>query len=141
MKSPLAAAVYWLGADGKRHVFPNEATYRTWYRDFSGVITITPAELSALPLGANVTYRPGVRMLKVPSAPTVYVVERNGLLRPLGNENVAFAIYGSSWARLVEDLPEAFFFSYSVGDLITSANQYNPAQAEGTARTILENVK
>jgi len=30
-------AVYYLGADGKRYVFPNEKTFSTWYSDFSGV--------------------------------------------------------------------------------------------------------
>ena len=42
------AAVYYYGADGKRYVFPNEKTYKTWYSDFSSVKTITDVELAAI---------------------------------------------------------------------------------------------
>ena len=41
------SAVYYLGDDGKRYVFPNEATYKSWYSDFSGVVTISSDELKA----------------------------------------------------------------------------------------------
>src|SRR3990170_2304691 len=54
-------AVYYVGGDGKRYVFPNEKTYKTWYADFSLVQTITDAELAAMAIGGNVTYKPGVR--------------------------------------------------------------------------------
>ena len=37
-------SVYYLGADGKRYVFPNSTTYFSWYSDFSGVVTIPSAE-------------------------------------------------------------------------------------------------
>lgn len=43
-------SVYYLGADGKRYVFPNSTTYFSWYPDFSGVVTIPAAELQSYPL-------------------------------------------------------------------------------------------
>ena len=42
------AAVYYVGNDGKRYVFPNEKTYKTWWSDFSAVKTISDSELAAL---------------------------------------------------------------------------------------------
>ena len=139
IKSPKATAVYWLSGDGKRWVFPSEGTYRSWYSDFSGVITITPAELASHPLGGNIVYRPGVRMLKVPSDPTVYAVDRGGVLRPIASEDVIFRIYGSTWANQIDDLSEAFFFNYTVGTPITGANQFNPVNTVNATKTILEN--
>ena len=45
------SSVYYLGADGKRYVFPNEATYFSWYGDFSSVKTIPQSELESYPSG------------------------------------------------------------------------------------------
>ena len=76
------STVYYFGPDGFRYVFPNEKTYFTWYTDFSKVKTISDAHLSAIPLGhTNVTYRPGYKMLKIPSDPRTYVVDQGGVLR------------------------------------------------------------
>src|SRR3989338_9496783 len=72
------SSVYYLAADGKRYVFPNESTYFSWYSDFSGVITIPQSELESYPLGANVTVRPGTKLVKITTNPKVYAVTSNG---------------------------------------------------------------
>src|SRR3989338_9026877 len=74
-------AVYYLGADGKRYVFPNEKTYKTWYSSFSGVMVVSSTEMSSYPIGGNVTYRPGVKLVKIQTDPKVYAVDQNGTLR------------------------------------------------------------
>src|SRR3989344_5022914 len=53
-------AVYFYGGNGKRFVFPNEKTYKTWFADFGSVKTVTDSELAAITIGGNATYRPGV---------------------------------------------------------------------------------
>src|SRR3989344_2559457 len=73
-------AVYYLGADGKRYVFPNEKTYKTWYSDFSGVQIVSATELSSYSIGGNATYRPGVKLVKITTDPKVYAVGGNGTL-------------------------------------------------------------
>lgn len=108
-------AVYYCGADGKRYVFPNEKTFKTWYSDFSGVQRITDAELAAIPLGGNATYKPGVRMIKVQSDPRVYVVAHGGVLRNIPSEAAAVTLYGAAWATMVDDIPDGFFVNYSLG--------------------------
>ena len=40
-------AVYFYGGDGRRHAFPNERVYFTWYANFNGVKTISEAEMAA----------------------------------------------------------------------------------------------
>src|SRR3972149_12103419 len=119
------AAVYYYGADGKRYVFPNEKTYKTWYPDFSGVMTITDAELAAIQIGGNVTYRPGVKMVKITTDPKVYVVDANGVLRGIPSEAVAADLYGSAWNTMVEDVSDAFFTNYTVGAALVTAADFN----------------
>jgi hypothetical protein len=56
-------------------------------------------------VGGNVTYRPKARLLKLPSAPTVYQVWRGGTLRAIPDEATAIRIYGADRARRIGDLP------------------------------------
>lgn len=121
-------AVYYKSGNGKRYVFPNEKVYFSWYSDFSSVETISDSELALIPIGGNVTYKPGVRLLKITSVPVTYAVE--GLnLRPITSESVAASLYGLEWSKLVDDLPEAFFVNYGVGLPINSSADYVPSNS------------
>lgn len=115
-----SSAVYYLGADGKRYVFPNEQTYFSWYNDFSGVIVIPQAELESYQLGANVTIRPGTKLVKITTNPTVYAVEPGGLLKSIVSEANAIALYGANWAKRVVDVPDSYFTNYKIGAALTA---------------------
>ena len=119
------SSVYYLGSDGKRYVFPNEATYMSWYSDFSGVVTITASELQSYPLGGNVTMRPGTKLVKITTDPSVYAVEPNGVLRKIQSEAQAAALYGSNWNKRVVDVADSFFTNYTIGSAL--ANGSTPA--------------
>ncbi|MDD4902231.1 MAG: hypothetical protein PHE24_03765 [Patescibacteria group bacterium] len=109
------SSVYYLGANGKRYVFPNQSTYFSWYKDFSGVITIPASEMEGYPLAANVVVRPGTKLIKSPSINTVYAVEPNGVLRSIVSEANAISLWGANWAKMVIDVPDSFFVNYTVG--------------------------
>jgi len=117
-------SVYFLGADSKRYVFPNEATYFSWYSDFSGVVTVPQSELESYPLGANVTMRAGTKLVKITTDPKVYAVKPNGALIWVPNESTATTLYGSNWAQRVVDVPDAFFTNYTVASGQVSASAY-----------------
>jgi hypothetical protein len=129
-------AVYYVGMDGKRYVFPNEKTYKTWYADFSGVMTITDAELASMAIGGNVTYKPGVRMVKITTDPKVYAVGADGTLHWVSTEAAATALYGASWNQMIDDVPDAFFTNYKIGMDITTAADFDPAAAAAAASSI-----
>lgn len=129
-------AVYYVGADGKRYVFPNEKTYKTWYADFSSVQTITDAELAALPIGGNVTYKPGVRMVKITTDPKVYAVDKGGALRWVNSEAVAVALYGANWNKQIDDVSDAFFTNYTLGADVSNASMFSPAGVSSQATSI-----
>jgi len=118
-------AVYYYHSNGTRWVFPNEKTYFSWYSDFSGVKTISDAELASLMIGGNVTYRPGKYLVKITTNPKVYAVDANGTLRWIESEAVAISLYGSNWATKVHDIPDTFFMNYHTGSSIASASAYN----------------
>ena len=109
------SSVYYLGDDGKRYVFPNEATYFSWFADFSGVVTIPAAELQSYPLGGNVVIRPGTVLVKITTDPSVYAVEPNGVLRKIQTEAQAASLYGTNWNKRIVDLADSFFTNYTIG--------------------------
>lgn len=122
--------VYYYGLDGKRYVFPSAGTYYSWYSDFYGIKLLTDNDLSSIPLGGNVTYKPGVRMIKFWSSPKVYAVEKNGTLRWVETEDLAAALYAENWADLIEDINVAFFINYTIGEPIDSVDDFNPQEVE-----------
>ncbi len=117
-KTAKSSAVYYCGDDGKRYVFPDENTYFTWYDGFSGVKTISEKDMAAMGIGGNVTYRPGSRLLKIPSDPRVYAVETGGVLREISSPSAAARLFGADWSAKVNDLSEAFFADYIIGEPI-----------------------
>jgi hypothetical protein len=118
--------VYYLGPDGKRYVFPNDKTYLSWFDTFTYVKQIADAELIKTPLGGNVTYKPGVRLIKVDTDPKVYAITRGGVLRWIKTEEVAEQLYGKDWSTKVDDLPDSFFTNYKEGQTVLTFNDFSP---------------
>jgi plastocyanin len=121
------STVYYFAPNGKRYVFPNDKTYFSWYKDFSTVRTISDGQLATVPLGGNVTYRPGFKMLKITTDPRTYVIDQGGILRWVKSEQLAITLYGISWKNKIDDLPDPFFINYKVGTPIDMAADYIPA--------------
>lgn len=118
-------AVYFYATDGKRHAFPNDKVYFSWFTDFSTVKEVDVGFMSSLALGKNVTYRPGVKMVKFQSVPTVYAISKNGVLRAIVSEFVAVALYGSDWNKQIDDISDVFYKNYTMGDTIKTAADYD----------------
>lgn len=130
-------SVYYYGENGKRYVFPDLKTYQTWYGDdFSTIKKITDAELANIMIGGNVTHRPGVKMIKINTDPTVYAISKGGTLRKIGSEAIAACIFGSNWASLVNDISDAFFVNYKMGAEITNCSDYDKAAELAATPTI-----
>ncbi len=125
-------AVYYLSSQGKRHAFPNDKVYFTWYENFDGVQLVNESQMSQIPLGKNVTYKPGVRMVKFTTDPKVYAVEKNGVLRWVTSEAVAIELYGAAWNTMIDDINDAFHANYRFGADITSSADYNAITAEAS---------
>lgn len=131
-ESPAVYYVY----NNQRYAFPNEKTFFTWYADFSSVITVSPSELASYPLVKNVTYRPNDRLLKIATDPKVYAITRCGTLHWVSTESLAIQLWGSQWNRLIDDLPDSFFSSYTVGNSYSQITDY---LVDSTIHTIADN--
>lgn len=131
------SSVYYYGADGKRYVFPNEKTYFTWYSNFSNVKVIPDSQLGNISIGGNVTYRPGIKMVKITTAPNVYVVDRGGSLRHVTSEALAVSLYGPNWnTQFIDDVPDAFFVNYKIGAVVQNTSDYSPSGVSAQTTTI-----
>lgn len=126
------SAVYFIGLDQKRHAFPNSKIYFSWYQDFKKVEVIDDFAMSMYPLGRNVQYRPGSRLVKISDVSEVYAIEPGGVLRNIPSEEVAIALYGTDWSKLVDDLDISFFFDYEIGGVLDIIDG-KPVYPRGTA--------
>lgn len=116
VKCETFSAVYNIGEDGKRHPYPNEKIWSTHHANFDHVKVISCDTLADLTLGESVKYDAGKRLVKAPSVAKVYAVAPGGVLRPLADEEMAIEVYGSDWAKRVDDISEAFLSQYTLGD-------------------------
>jgi hypothetical protein len=124
--SSFGPAIYYYGYDGKRYVFPNEKVYFSWFKDFRGVKRVGDKSLATVPIGGNVTYKPGVKLVKIQTDPRVYAVANGKILRWITSEALARELYGADWAADIYDVPDAFFADYEIGRPIFSASEYDP---------------
>lgn len=118
-------AVYYVGGDGKRHAFPNDKTYFTWFADFSQVKAVSQSAMAGVPLGPNVTYRPGIKLVKFTTLNNVYAVGIGGELRWITTEAAAQTLYGTTWNKQVDDISDAFFSDYRPGKDIVTATDFH----------------
>ena len=90
IKGPAASAVYYLDDENIRHVFSTRTVFDSWYGgDFSEVATVSKEFLASLPLGKNITVRPGTSLVKIQTSPKVYAIEPGGVLRQITDEAIA----------------------------------------------------
>lgn len=119
VRTPKNPAVYCVIL-GTRTVFPNAATYFSWFTDFSQVKIIDPTSLANLPISRNVTFKPGT-LVKSASAPTVFlVIDYYGTLRAIPSETRAMQLFGETWNTVIHDIPDEFFSNYSIGQPLDS---------------------
>lgn len=120
------AAIYYYGENGKRYVFPNETTYKTWYDGFSTVKTISDSELSSIPLGGNVVFKPGSYLVKITTDPKVYAIGLNGTLHWVKSESAAKTLWGMDWNKKVKDVPDAYFTNYNTDGFDLDGTKHQP---------------
>jgi hypothetical protein len=139
-KNDRCHSVYFYGEDGKRHAFTSEAVYRSWYgSSYGNVLTISEVQMDAMPVGKNVTMRPGTSLVKFMGSSTVYAVERGGVLRPIVNEAIAKAIFGSRWSAMLVELPGSVKADYTIGAKIDDSSDYSKTRAYYSVENINEN--
>ncbi|OGY90176.1 MAG: hypothetical protein A2677_04065 [Candidatus Komeilibacteria bacterium RIFCSPHIGHO2_01_FULL_52_14] len=136
VKGPNSDAVYYIDGTMK-HVFPDSKTYFTWYASFGAIKTVSVSELDMFPTGTPVAYRPGTKLVTHPNTARVYAVEPSGNLRWVPSEAVALALYGSDWAKMVNDVHELTFGNYTVGSDLTTTYHAKGTLVQKTGDTTI----
>jgi len=114
--------VYFIDNDNRRHTFPNPINFLSWFGDYSQVQIISSDLMAQIPLGSNVTIRPGTYFVKIQTDPKVYAIESYGVLRWIPDEATAIGLFGSNWATRVRDVSDAFFTNYQLGTVLTATS-------------------
>ncbi|MBN1778953.1 MAG: hypothetical protein JW816_01915 [Candidatus Buchananbacteria bacterium] len=139
-KDGICDAVYYIGTDGRKYVFPNEGTYSTWYTGFGSVKKISQVEMSAYPSGGFVTVRPGARVIQIGGDSSYYVVSGGGKLHSV-TEAQAAEIYGSDWktTSLVSmNALNSYYYTMNPSPIpaLGSASDYDKAAEMDASATI-----
>jgi hypothetical protein len=133
---PKVPTKFYLARNGKRYVFPDDTkTYDTWKSVLPPINTVSQDELESYPLGGNVWYRPGTRLIRIQSDARIFAVAQGGVLRAL-NEGTAESLFGKDWKLQLDTLQDYYFTNYNPGEPILSLKDYNPQAETSKAATI-----
>ena len=131
--------LYWYGKDCKRYPIPTTNTFLTWYPLGSEkpiIRQLPDTEVVRIPIGGNVTYRPGTKNLKIASSSFKYAVSHGRVLHLISDSIVAVKIFGENWEDRVDTIPDAFLTNYIIGKKIETINDFDPAKEQELSPTI-----
>lgn len=114
-------AIYFIDQDNRLHAFSDLNTYNSWFSNFDNVQIISAEVFAAIPLGSNVTIRPGTHLIKIQTDPKVYVIEPYGVIRWLTSEQIALDLYGLDWNNKIVDVNPVFFADYQAGSDVSAS--------------------
>jgi hypothetical protein len=120
--------VYYILND-KRYAFPNKEVYESWYSFYTNIVAVSDENLAPIQLAGNVTFRPGMEMIKLTTDPKVYAIEGK-TLRWVSTEDLAEKFYGSEWNKRIFDVSDAFFQNYETGSAITKDTDFDPTAVQ-----------
>lgn len=115
------STVYYVGLDAKRHPFVNSQVFFTWYENFDAVRVIDNAVLTQITLGSPVLTRPGTMMVKIQSDPRTFAVTPGDYtIRWVPSEEVAVALFGSTWNQRIMDIEPTYWSRFTMGSDLTA---------------------
>lgn len=115
-------SIYYFAANGKRYIFPTEATYKSWFKDYAPEKTMPLSKMEKIPLGGNVTARPGT-LIQTSTDFKTYLVKKGELISPV-DEGVLIAIFGEKYKERVLDIPNWYFTNYNYSAPISTIKDY-----------------
>jgi len=146
VKSPSSTAVYYLGENNQKYVFPDEKVYYSWYEDFSFVHTVSKEIIQSYQTVGNIKMRAGTKLIQFVAInadgsmnvddPNVYALEPNGVRRLIASALVAQSLYGDDWESKIYGCPNTLIDNYSDGDEISLPIYPTGSVAKDSTETI-----
>jgi hypothetical protein len=110
-----STAVYYVGSDGAKYIFPDDKTYFTWHENFDDVVRVSVTELDKYPDGGAIPYRAGTKLITHQNTAKIYAVDLDGAIHWIPTAEIAESLYGANWYTKVMDvIPGYFASSYRV---------------------------
>lgn len=109
IKTAKSSAIYIIDDNLKRHLFPNAATFWTWYSggwSAQNIKVITQDEFDTFDTGKNVRARAGANLIKFDNSNKTYALTPGGILCETR------ALYGADWATRVIIIQSSFETDY-----------------------------
>ncbi len=98
-------SVWRYGDDGKRHLFPDDFTFKSWSNQYAWVISASDAEVNAIPEGDPILIYPGYAIVGFTGDANLYTVTRVGVLQKLQIPAEAQQKYGTQWKTRIHIYP------------------------------------
>jgi len=108
------SAIYLIDTLGRRRLFPNEATYWTWYSGSwaeQDLKLLSQDDFDKLGQDAHMTVKPGLKLVKFENSPRIYEVIVDNKLSLLSREQ-AKARWSENWENQVVIVQNAFEVDY-----------------------------
>lgn len=122
-QSPISA-LYYFGRDFMRHVFPTEDVFKSWFPEGVNILSFPTYKLFDIPLGENVTLKPG-SLARIDEEPCLFVVDLAGQLRPLSTRVLSNLFYGVNVIqRVIYEIGVAFFTDYVFGPEVVTMTEF-----------------
>lgn len=133
---------YYIASDKQKYPFPDDAILKSWYPESANIKIISNIEMIKIPSGkAKITARPGVKLVKFPNSPKVYVVKAGALLRWMKNEKVADWYYGKNWQHEIVTLNLNQFETYTFGDSLDINENFSKTKTVNSVYNADEELK
>lgn len=133
------STVYYV--DGSvRRPFLDTQTYFTYADSFDDVVEVSDAVLADYTIGSPMLPRANTVLIKIQSVNNVYALgEDNGsaVLRWISTEELAVALYGSSWSNYVIDVPVTAWSHFVMGEDVESSSDLSVDMGEMLERAEL----
>ena len=122
IKKSGASAIYYVDSSYVRHLFPNEATFFSWYNgswsDYN-IKTISEYDFNQLTSGRNVTLRPGSRLMRFDNSLIMYAVLPGG---KLCHASYNYNNYQYNRAAVIPSSYESDYYNDGVCDISYNSN-------------------
>lgn len=130
IKSEKNPIIYYIASDNRRYRFPNAATYKSWYKDFSNVEVVSAGQLRKIKASPTyVTARPGAQLVKFSNNPKIYVVTPGAVLRWVEDKETAAMYYGKDWKKKIITLSPNQLDNYVFGENLNRNSKFSKTKA------------
>lgn len=121
VKTAYSTAVYYIDSGSVRHLFSNEDVFWSWYNGEwkdQNIRIVSQGVFDSYFTGANVTMRPGTKLMKFQNSNRIYAIVDDNTLNHI-SEEVILRLYGDDYSSRLITMQNSFESGYLRGKDLT----------------------